>query len=86
MRETFIPIVHHMNSSTIILVSIVIYTFVTEIRSHNCLQVLRRTVVYNDEFPVSIRLTENTSDSFVKKLRLVSWNGDGELRSLQQIK
>ena len=68
VREAYIPVVYYISGSAVFFVAVIADAVVCEIGFYYCLQVLGRTVVNNDELSVSICLTYNTLDGFIKIL------------------
>ena len=78
-KKTYIPIIHNINSTTILLIAVITNSLILQIWLHNSIQILRRTIINYDQFPILIGLCTDTLDGFIQKSLLECRYDDGEI-------
>lgn len=64
--EADVPVVHHMGSTAVLRVSIIMYSCIAQVGFDDACQVLRRAVIDDDELPVRIRLADDALNGFLQ--------------------
>jgi hypothetical protein len=79
--EAYVPVVYYVDSTAILLVAVIADALVVEERFSNGFNVLWRTVIYNNQFPVKIGLTDNALNGLFEVLCLICRYCDRELHT-----